>query len=149
MKEYIINSPKNGTRIVLLDDKDYDYIIKNNIRLYIKYHPKIKDCYAYISGGKYKGQCLHRLLMNFPKDLVVDHINHNPLDNRRCNLRIVTDIQNKQNRKDNTSGILGVDKYKNKWRAQLQVRGKKYIKYYNTKEEAIKGRKLLERLYFS
>ena len=85
--------------------------------------------------------------MGFPKDLVVDHINHNPLDNRRCNLRVVTDIQNKQNRKDNTSGILGVDKYKGKWRSQLQVKGKKYIKYYNTKEEAINGRKLLEKLY--
>lgn len=147
MKEYIINSPKNGKQIVLLDNEDYQYLINNNIKLYAKYHPKIKACYAYISGGKYKGQCLHRLLMDFPKGMTVDHINHNTLDNRRCNLRIVTDIQNKQNRKDNTSGILGVDKYKDKWRSQLQVKGKKYIKYYNTKEEAINGRKLLEKLY--
>ena len=27
------------------------------------------------------------------------------------------------------------------------IKGKKYIKYYNTKEEAIEGRKLLEKLY--
>ena len=147
MKEYTINSPKNGKLVVLLDDKDYNYLIQNNIKLYAKYHPKIKGCYAYISSGKHKGQCLHRLLMGFPKGLVVDHINHNPLDNRRINLRIVTDTQNKQNRKDNTSGILGVDIYKDKWRAQLQVKGKKYIKYCNTKEEAIESRKLLEKLY--
>lgn len=147
MKEYIINSPKNGKQIVLLDNEDYQYLINNNIKLYAKYHPKIKACYAYISSGKYRGQCLHRLLMDFPKGLVVDHINHNSLDNRRCNLRIVTDIENKQNRKDNSSGILGVDKHKDKWRSQLQVKGKKYIKYYDTKEEAINGRKLLEKLY--
>ena len=39
MKEYIINSPKNGIQVVLLDDEDYKYIKENNI--FLKQYPHI------------------------------------------------------------------------------------------------------------
>ena len=45
-----------------------------------------------------KTKKLHRLLMNEPEGLLVDHINRNPYDNRLENLRIVTDRQNARNR---------------------------------------------------
>lgn len=41
---------------------------------------------------------LHNLIMNAPKGLVIDHKNHDTLDNRRSNLRICTRAQNNQNR---------------------------------------------------
>jgi hypothetical protein len=40
---------------------------------------------------------LHRLITGAPKGKVVDHINRDPLDNRRANLRIVTQVENERN----------------------------------------------------
>ena len=57
-------------------------------------------------------------------DYVVDHINSNPFDNRRENLRVVPEVYNTYNKSmmtNNTSGILGVwrDKNRNKWVAEI------------------------------
>lgn len=97
---------------------------------------------------------LHRLIMNCPKDMVVDHINHNPLDNRKSNLRICTVSQNGMNakiRNDNTSGVTGVgwDKKYNKWYARIAIKGERILLgYFNTKEEAVKARQEAEIKYF-
>lgn len=48
---------------------------------------------------KRKHYRIHRLVMNAPDDMIVDHINHDGLDNRKSNLRVVTRSQNQQNRK--------------------------------------------------
>lgn len=65
---------------------------------------------------------LHTLLMNPKKPLEVDHINHDSLDNRRCNLRVVTHQQNATNRRrfrNNSSGFKGVSKLNGKWAARI------------------------------
>jgi hypothetical protein len=55
---------------------------------------------------------LHRLIMNAPDGVLVDHINSNSLDNRRSNLRLATRSQNMSNRKKTkiktTSQYIGV-----------------------------------------
>ena len=59
---------------------------------------------------------LHRLIMNAPKGLLVDHRNGDSLDNRRANLRLATHSQNQWNRqkiKNTTSRFVGVSFYKN------------------------------------
>jgi hypothetical protein len=73
---------------------------------------------------------LHRQLMQPPEGLVVDHKNCVPLDNRRANLRIVTQAQNMRNRrkrKNTSSRYIGVwfDKKRNKWTVQIRYNGKK------------------------
>ena len=80
------------------------------------------------------------VLQNNNPNLVIDHINRNPLDNRRENLRLITRSSNQQNRnkpKNNTSGYKGVWKQGSKWVAQIRANRKKYTKgLFNTPEEA-------------
>ena len=97
---------------------------------------------------------LHRLLLNPQDDLVVDHINRNKLDNRRSNLRICTIAQNNYNkglRKENTSGITGVDwdKSRRKWRVQIGYDNKNhFVGRFDKLEDAIKAREEAELKHF-
>ena len=83
---------------------------------------------------------LHRFLMNPPEGYVVDHINHNMLDNRKCNLRVCTQHQNTMNRgarKDNQTGVKGVTKSGNNYLVRIVYNGQCiYLGTYNTIEEA-------------
>ena len=94
---------------------------------------------------------LHRLIMNAPKGMCVDHINGNRLDNRRANLRLVTQAQNLQNRRGaqstSSTGIRGVFPfYNNRYRARIWVNGRGIsLGCFDTAEEAeaaaIEGRR--------
>jgi hypothetical protein len=42
---------------------------------------------------------MHREILHAPSHLMVDHINHNGLDNRKANLRLATSAQNSYNRR--------------------------------------------------
>jgi hypothetical protein len=69
---------------------------------------------------------MHRFIMNAPADVEIDHINGNRLDNRRCNLRVCTRMENGRNlslRRDNKSGFKGVRWHKGarKWCASIMV----------------------------
>lgn len=72
---------------VILDEDDY-----------LKY----KDRSWHLLVGRYAANghdYLHRLIMNAPKGMVVDHRNHNTLDCRKKNLRVVSQIENCRNTK--------------------------------------------------
>ena len=75
-----------------------------------------------------------------------DHINRNPFDNRKINLRKATPEGSARNhtiRKDNTSGTSGVYWHKGakKWTAEIGLNGKmKYLGAFNTYEEAVEAR---------
>ena len=81
-----------------------------------------------------------------------DHIDRNPLNNRRENLRAANSNQNGQNRSlfsSNTSGFTGVYFYNNKWRTQIVVNKRKMsLGVYTNKEDAIKARLQAEAEYF-
>lgn len=97
---------------------------------------------------------LSRLIMDCPKDFIVDHQDGDTSNNIRDNLRIATYSENGMNHKiysQNTSGYTGVswDKKNKKWISYITKNGKQIILgYYNNKEDAIKTRKEAEEKYF-
>jgi hypothetical protein len=85
------------------------------------------------SEGKVMNEsmALHTYLMGIKGEhrrIVVDHENHNGLDNRRGNLRIASSCNNLRNReqknKNNTSGYRNVSWIDGYWRVQLQIDGR-------------------------
>lgn len=113
-KVYTINSKKYGTVDVLLDDEDYDRVLRTGYSLALSYDKTIKGFYVKFTKNPkgYNTRALHRFVTNCPKGLQVDHINHNTLDNRKCNLKICTCFENMQNRTNNKTGCIGVRYYK-------------------------------------
>jgi len=95
-----------------------------------------------------------RLIMAPLSGFEVDHINHNTLDNRRCNLRICTRSENSRNgRKQSQSkgrykGVFyhshgtysGQRGGKGRWRAYTRVMGKRiWLGYHKTEEDAARA----------
>lgn len=96
-------------------------------------------------GEKKTTVSLHRFLLEVTdSSLQVDHINGNSLDNRKSNLRVVSNAENQQNRSkgaqsNSKSGVRGVSWHKasKKWCAQIKVDGKTiWLGVHKTIEEA-------------
>ena len=96
--------------------------------------------------GNKDGICLHRFIIKAPSGYEIDHINLNPLDNRKCNLRVCTHQQNQCNhplQRNNTSGVTGVSFYhpRNKYRARIKCFQKElHLGYYKSFLEAVQAR---------
>ena len=127
---YDINNEECARTIIDLDDVN-----------------KVKDIKWCMIGNGYVGNShnksigfLHRFLMDCPEDMVVDHWNHNKLDNRKSNLRICTNKENAHNqskRDDNPSGYKGVYIDKNGYHAQICIdNNRTYIGTFQTAEIA-------------
>lgn len=106
---------------------------------------------GYVRRSLSNGEFLHRLVMEAPEGKLVDHINRNPLDNRRSNLRLCDPSQNNINMKrrvDNRSGHRGIYWHKkaNKWCAEISFRGKRnYLGLFEKLSNAVKIRKEKEK----
>lgn len=122
---------KNGFE-TFVDDIDYE-VLKD----YVWYSSPEGYCTAYIGNKKIK---MHRLIMGNPKGKIVDHKDTNPLNNRRDNLRLVTPVENAQNRKKNknktSSKYKGVFFKNNCYIAKLIANGEEYFMGYYKSEVA-------------
>jgi hypothetical protein len=85
---------------------------------------------------------MHRLIMDAPANMQVDHIDGDGLNNTRSNLRLCSNMQNCHNQgvaANNKSGYRGVswDARRGKWRAVIMVNGRlRSLGYHATPADA-------------
>jgi hypothetical protein len=130
--------------VALVDDEDYDFLMQWKWQLN-------SDGYnLYASRTDYyskKGVKMHRVIMNTPKGMEVDHVFHNGLDNRKFieingelkqNLRNCTHKENSKNMhcKNKIKGVY-ITKY-GRYMAKIGVDGERiYLGCFKKKEDAI------------
>lgn len=102
---FYISTKAYGIKTMLVDNANVHYFFDKKISI-------AKDKHAKTFYAKTKDGAVHREIMNFPNKLI-DHINHNGLDNRQINLRMVNTSANSRNatiRVDSPLKIKGVTK---------------------------------------
>lgn len=110
--------------------------------------------YVYLAGKTYKAHRLAWLYVNgrWPSGHL-DHINHNRSDNRICNLREVTDVENHHNRRRITrslTGFIGIAWHKRdkRWQSTIEAQGKAlHLGYFKCLGQAIRARVNAEKTY--
>lgn len=133
--------PLTQGHVALVDAVDYDWLMQWKWCV----QRQGKRWYAVTSiGGRNHRQRIqmHRLVMDAPDGLDVDHIDNNGLNNTRANLRLATRQQNMFNKpltEANNSGYKGVywHKHKMAWGASIQRDGKQIsLGYFDSPEDA-------------
>lgn len=130
---------RNGDKyITIIDTEDLQKLIDLNYRWHVNFC-KGRNChhiicceYLGIIDGKarYMNKNIHQILMDYNPENgeYVDHINNDGFNNRKSNLRVITNKGNLINRigknKNNTSGYRNVTWLDGKWIVQLQIDGK-------------------------
>lgn len=121
--------------IQFMADNDFFYTEANGYKFYLS-----TSGYVMFSSrkGGFNGKFLHRVLLNDPVDMLVDHADTIKLNNCMNNLRVATHLQNQQNKTKtiiNTSGYKNVcwHKINKKWRVDIN---KKNYGYFATVDEA-------------
>jgi hypothetical protein len=84
-------------KVALVDDEDYEWL---NQWKWVAWKHR-NTYYAVTHGGKANGKyfnlSMHRIILNVPEGLEIDHIDHNGLNNQKNNIRICTRSQNAKN----------------------------------------------------
>jgi hypothetical protein len=145
--EYYVGIASNTGSEFYFDEEDYDIIQQHcwyEATDNHGYHCMCTRIYRVKSPVK-----LHHLILG--KNY--DHIDRNPLNNRRHNLRKATRQENSRNQSKstrNTSGIIGVGWYEryNKWRAYIKTDKMITLGYFANKDDAIRVRLNAEVKYF-
>ena len=140
---------ENGVAYIDLYDHDCNKIAETMIDAedidkvkYIKW--KLSSSGYVMNTPKFKQSSIHMSRVILDTDQMVDHINHNTLDNRKSNLRIVNKSQNQMN-----GFYRGVDKHGDRYNARIKINGKAInLGTYVFEEEAYYARWYAETILF-
>lgn len=128
--------PLTMGKFAMVDDDDFEWL------RHFKWcvcKPK-KDSNIFYAGRRINGNVvrLHSVIMNTPKGMMVDHINHDGLDCRKSNLRIATPSQNAMNKRNISGAYLHRRKSGNYWSSYIQVNYQNiYLGFYKSRDEAV------------
>jgi len=130
--------PLTRGKFAMVDAADFEWLSQ------YKWHA-IKVAGKYYACCRINGRTtlMHRLIMDPPPGMVVDHRDGQSLDNHRCNLRVCTQQQNVWNSRPcgARSGFKGVTPHRNKWSAKLKYKGRVYrLGDYDDPVEAARAR---------
>ena len=140
--------PLTQGKFAIVDPEDYDelakykwFAMRSRRGLYAIRMAEVKG-----ANGKRKKIRMHRQILHVPQGKFIDHINHNGLDNRKANLRIVTNLQNSWNKRKQkgnySSQYKGVSwsKCVGKWHTEIYCRGAKiFIGYFDDEKKAARA----------
>ena len=153
---------RNGEKYTCyVDLADWDKVKSHPYRWHVSKH----GVNTYVSSTIYTGivgECgvgkiilLHRFLLDYDNKHRADHINHDGLDNRRNNLRIVDTYKNNMNRQcrnsNNNSGYRNVfwNKWHQRWTVTLSNQYKRiYIGEYVELQDAVEAAKEAREKYY-
>jgi hypothetical protein len=140
----IARVPLTQGKVAIIDAGDADLVSQH---IWAAARAKRDRYYAQASLAGNGVIAMHRLLIEPPDDMLVDHIDGDGLNNRRANLRPCTNSQNLQNlsslRSNNQSGWMGVGYRadRGRWRAYVKSGGKfRHLGYFDTALDAALGR---------
>ena len=138
--------PLTRGQVAIVDAADYEWL--SSFKWLAQWNSCTRSFYACrratLAEGGRGNVAMARLILGIARGdrRQGDHINHDTLDNRRQNLRIVSRSQNCSNRRirsDNTSGFKGVSLFQGKYRARIMSCGKMvFLGDRDTAEEAHK-----------
>jgi len=148
--DYIID----GSSVIMTTNQGVDFMFDVEFLDKVKKYSWCLSATGYlVANVNYKVTKLHRYILDAPPDLVVDHINGNPKDNRVINLRLCSNLENTKNvsiQANNKLGYPGIRKTKdNKFNARITYNRKEiHLGNYPTLQDAISARKLAEVKYY-
>ena len=98
---------------------------------------------VYKEKGTRKTVLMHRVITNADDAAVIDHIDRNPLNNKKSNLRETSQLENIRNSKlcDNAKGVWFLERT-GRWRAKLNYSMESvHLGYFDSEQEALEAYK--------
>lgn len=95
----------NSDKVCVIDKTDW-HLVQGYKWSVIRSYTRRREVFYAVAQKRDGYKCttilMHRLIMDCPKGRIVDHLNHDGLDNRRANMRICTYSQNNLNARART-----------------------------------------------